>query len=280
MTVRAGCISAGLSHSRGKQLAGFRDPLLQRFSQAPHQLTTPVAGFLVPGSWFLVPLFRVPGSALRLAGLASGGDDLSCCHNAKYLLVFRQSLDEVPHVGKLTLTVPLDCFLARPTCRAGDAVKLMDQHVIVHLVIVHLAILSRSCRIRLPCAARRRASICYPFIGARTGGDLSYLPLNNSPKPPIRPAQDVSRPAQFVCEPLAQCQRWDMPKASQKPHLKLAPQRVRTIGTTIAMPHCHRGRGGREKDLIASAGWRIEDSRQGQDQWHHGSRPGGCAVWQ
>jgi hypothetical protein len=128
LTVRAGCISAGLSHSRGKQLAGFRDPLLQRFSQAPHQLTTPASRFQVPGSAFALAgsRFRVPGSALCLAGPASGSDDLSGCHNAKYLLVFRQFLDEILHVGKLTPTVQLDCFLARPTYRAGDAVKLMD----------------------------------------------------------------------------------------------------------------------------------------------------------
>jgi hypothetical protein len=62
----------------------------------------------------------------RVPGPASGSDDLSGCHNAKYLLVFRQFPDEILHVGKLTPTVHLDCFLARPTYRAGDAVKLMD----------------------------------------------------------------------------------------------------------------------------------------------------------
>lgn len=65
-------------------------------------------------------------SSYRLPTPASGRDDLSGCRNAEYLLVLRQLLDKVLHVRHLTLTVQFDCFLARPACQAGDAVKLID----------------------------------------------------------------------------------------------------------------------------------------------------------
>jgi hypothetical protein len=62
----------------------------------------------------------------RLPGPPSGRNDRSSGRNAKYLLVFRQFLDEVLNVGKLALTVPLDRFIARLAYQAGNAVKLVE----------------------------------------------------------------------------------------------------------------------------------------------------------
>ena len=62
----------------------------------------------------------------RAAALPSGRNDLSGCRNTEHLLVFRQSFDKILHVVQLTLTVPLDCFLARLADQARNAVKLVE----------------------------------------------------------------------------------------------------------------------------------------------------------